>query len=38
VPRRLDPRPVVPFLMPGSESFQPEFAQAEFLTADWMSF
>jgi len=38
VPRRLDPRPVAPFLMPGSEAFRPEFAQAAFLTGDWMSF
>jgi predicted N-acetyltransferase YhbS len=38
VPRRFDPRPVVPFLMPGSEALHPELAQASYLTGDWMSF
>ena len=38
VPRHLDPRPVVPFLMPGSEALFPELAQASYLTGDWMSF
>ena len=38
VPRRLDPRPVVPFLMPGSEAFLPELGRAAYVTGDWMSF
>ena len=38
VPRHLDPRPVVPFLMPGSEALFPELAQASYLTGDWLSF
>jgi len=38
VPRRLDPRPVLPFLLPGSEAFHPELSQAMYLTGDWMSF
>ncbi|HVS19918.1 MAG TPA: hypothetical protein VMT18_15035, partial [Planctomycetota bacterium] len=38
VPRRFDPRPVVPFLLPGSESFQPELGGATYVTGDWMSF
>jgi predicted N-acetyltransferase YhbS len=38
VPRRLDPRPVLPFALPGSERFRPELGQASYLTGDWMSF
>jgi predicted N-acetyltransferase YhbS len=38
VPRRFDPRPVLPFLLPGSEGFQPELGGATYLTGDWMSF
>lgn len=38
VPRRLDPRPVLPFALPGSERFRAELGQASYLTGDWMSF